>query len=313
MGDNQTHADAASQKSGDRLAGFAVVLGVLSLLGLGPITGLPAILWGVTALRRIGGARTRGRTVARAAVAMGTVSLVLSAVLFGYLVTGHPLPRPKINFSWRRQHHRGEIRPRPHWDLRHIRGAKIGEYLARHYPGDRVVVLLEHSFLYGTNRLHERPRPSLDGLREGIATDMTVVAAIEALWPEDTRKAFLAKNSPPGMQDNEVLPTMLPPFGYWFTGKELDETLAPYKGKYDIVVTTIGLPQNGLEDSVVWKSGVRLPCSTAASTSTTNSLRTGPSSPLSPTTQEPPLATLLSPKTPTRPSTDASSCSPPRM
>ncbi|MCK5806020.1 MAG: hypothetical protein KAI66_24525 [Lentisphaeria bacterium] len=240
MNDQQTQADDMPVPPSS-LAIAALVLGILALGGLGPLTGIPAVICGIMVIRR-GRAvelHPKERTMATTAMGMGVVSCAVAAILLALVALGEELPG---------MGGRGDQYPvRTERYYQRMGGLKLGKHLAAHHAIARIVILTEP----GT-AASKRPNPTLDGFKEGLGKNTSIVATVKPVVPASAIKTSAVKT-----RGNAWSKRMLPPLEYWFTGKVLDEVLAPYKGKYDIVVTTIGLPQNGLKDSVIWKSGVK--------------------------------------------------------
>ena len=264
MNDQQTQSDDMPVTRTNGLAKAALVLGILSLgilslgilslcilprgilsLGLVPLTGIPAIICGAMALERIraSGARTGGKNMAKIGLTMGISSWLLTPiVVFLYFLCSPARPHPT-------EMETQAIIKKERYYFR-IGGLQLGRHLAAHHAGARVIVLEGPEIDTSTDRPN-------DGLKVGFGESISIIAIVEPVIPASVKKAFVAENPPPGMQDGVVFEGMLPPLEYWFTGKMLDEVLAPYKGKYDIVVTQIGLPKKGLKNSTVWTSGVK--------------------------------------------------------
>lgn len=73
----------STQPDGNNLAIASLVLGILSILGMGPLTGIPAVITGAMALKN-----PAGKGMAIAGLIMGGISivLVLLIVLFVLIV-----------------------------------------------------------------------------------------------------------------------------------------------------------------------------------------------------------------------------------
>lgn len=72
---------ATTQPEANNLAIASLVLGVLAILGLGPITGIPALITGFMALKN-----PEGRGMAIAGLVMGGISLVLGLLIILFVV-----------------------------------------------------------------------------------------------------------------------------------------------------------------------------------------------------------------------------------
>ncbi|MCK5803976.1 MAG: hypothetical protein KAI66_14155 [Lentisphaeria bacterium] len=131
-----------------------------------------------------------------------------------------------------------------------VGGKKLGMYLAEKFPGSKVLVITEPTM----GAAASTPNNTIEGLKEGFGTSITVVDVVSPDIPKELKGKFSAEMPPAEMAGGEGMEEMLPPLEYWFTGPVLDKLLGKYEGKFDMVVTTIGLPQNGLKNcKKLWK------------------------------------------------------------
>lgn len=126
---------------------------------------------------------------------------------------------------------------------------KLGMYLAEKYPGAKALIVTEPRI--GTAA--SRPNILVEGLKEGFGGKITVVEEVSPEVPQNAAKAFAAEM--PAMEGGEggMEGEMLPPLEYWYTAAVLEALLEKYKGQYDMIVTTIGLPQDA-NRMKLWKA-----------------------------------------------------------
>jgi len=108
----------------------------------------------------------------------------------------------------------------------------LGQYLAQKYPGSKALVIRDPK----TPMSEERTQAILDGLKEGFGGKIEIVAVEEPPIPENAKSMMMG--GPEGEEGQ-----MLPPMEYWLTPKIFDDIINKYKDKVDMVITTIGLPQ----------------------------------------------------------------------
>jgi len=127
-------------------------------------------------------------------------------------------------------------------------GKKLGLYLAEKHAGAKVLILTEPRL----GSQPDKPNPLVEGLKEGLGTSLTVAAEVSPEVPADKAKAF-AKEMPmegmPGGAGGQG--EMMPPLEYWYTAKIFDGLLGKYDGQFDLLVTTIGLPQDAPKSSIL--------------------------------------------------------------
>lgn len=127
-----------------------------------------------------------------------------------------------------------------------IGGKKLGMHLAEKYSGGKVLILTEPRL----GAQAGKPNPLVEGLKEGLAGKLTVVAEVSPEVPADKAKAFAAEmpmeGAPPGGMPGE----MMPPLEYWYTSKIFDELIGKQSG-FDMLVTTIGLPQDARNSKIL--------------------------------------------------------------
>jgi hypothetical protein len=127
-------------------------------------------------------------------------------------------------------------------------GKKLGMYLAEKYAGAKVLILTEPKL--GSQAAKENPL--VTGLKEGLAGKLTVAAETSPEVPADKAKAFAAEMPMEGAPGGAGGPgEMMPPLEYWYTAKIFDALLDKYSGQFDLLVTTIGLPQDARTSKVL--------------------------------------------------------------
>jgi len=117
---------------------------------------------------------------------------------------------------------------------------KLGMYIAEKHSGAKALIITEPRM--GTTT--DKPNILVEGLKAGLGDAITVVAEVSPEVPKNATAAFSAEM--PAMEGGEggMEGEMLPPLEYWYTGKILTKLLDEYTGKYDMIITTIGLPQD---------------------------------------------------------------------
>lgn len=130
-------------------------------------------------------------------------------------------------------------------------GEKLGTYLAEKFSGSKVLLLTEPKLSTG----EARPSAMLDGFKKAIEGKLTIAAEISPEIPADKARAFASEMPMEGAEGGE----MLPPLEYWFTAKIFDEIVTKHEGQFDLLVTNIGLPQDGARNSKILKDKAKRP------------------------------------------------------
>ncbi len=125
-------------------------------------------------------------------------------------------------------------------------GKKLGLYLAEKYPGAKVVILGDAK----VGGAPPRVSPLVEGFKEAVGTKMTVVAEVNPDIPAEKAKGFMAEMPQEGPAPGEEGAHMMPPLEFWYTAKVFDDLIGKQSG-YDILVTTIGLPQDAGKSRVL--------------------------------------------------------------
>jgi hypothetical protein len=128
-------------------------------------------------------------------------------------------------------------------------GKKLGLYLAEKHAGAKVLILTEPKLGSQTGK----PNPLVEGLKEGMGSTLTVVAEASPEVPADKAKAFAKEMPMEGTPSGGAATEMMPPLEYWYTAKIFDALLGKYDGQFDLLVTTIGLPQDAARGSAILK------------------------------------------------------------
>ncbi len=123
-------------------------------------------------------------------------------------------------------------------EYQRIQTRELGKYLAEKYAGQKAVVMVDPMLrfdVYGTALTREDP--ILEGLKQGLGTEITVVKEIYPQMP------FKEKKPPVMGPDGEEImdDDMMEPMETWFTGRELTAIMPP-ADTYDLFITLIGLP-----------------------------------------------------------------------
>jgi hypothetical protein len=122
---------------------------------------------------------------------------------------------------------------------RRVKGAKAGVYLAKRFPGKKVLVLLPAEMPgLGGNQAEPAFKATLDGLRAGLGGKLPIVGVVEPKMPAAIKARVQAAMG--GMQPGGM--AMMPEGQLWFDVPALNKELAPFKGKYDLLVCLTSLP-----------------------------------------------------------------------
>jgi prepilin-type processing-associated H-X9-DG protein len=108
-----------------------------------------------------------------------------------------------------------------------VRGLKLGTHLAETMPEARILLLMPSTPKGGA------AEALLAGLKTGLGEKAKVVDTITMEKPENAE-------------------------GDWFTGKLLNERTAKYQGMVDLVVSGMGLPQQGIQELWFWPKGTKV-------------------------------------------------------
>jgi len=127
-----------------------------------------------------------------------------------------------------------------------ISGQKLGMLLAEKHNGAKAIIIVQPSL---SKDAASRPNAVVEGIKEGLGSKVTVVAEVAPTIPESAKKQFMTEMPPPpGQEGGPGAPggdpaEVVPPMEFWFTAELFDALVAKYKGQIDMVITTIGLPQ----------------------------------------------------------------------
>ncbi|MBN2450396.1 MAG: hypothetical protein JXR77_08400 [Lentisphaeria bacterium] len=120
-----------------------------------------------------------------------------------------------------------------------IGGEKLAGYLAEKFPGSKVLLLAEPTLGTGQPKVN----PMVKGFKDAAGGKLTIVAEIRPEIPADKAKAFQAESPMESGMEGSDMAEMMPPLEYWYNAKIFDELLGK-QSDFDILVTTIGLPQD---------------------------------------------------------------------
>jgi hypothetical protein len=126
-------------------------------------------------------------------------------------------------------------------------GKKLGTYLAGKHAGSRVLILSGPKVGPATDRVD----PLVEGFKEGLGGKLTVVGEISPEVPADKAKTIsAAMPMEAGPAEGGPGGQMMPPLEYWYTAKVFDELIGKQSG-FDLIVTTIGLPQDAAKSRIL--------------------------------------------------------------
>jgi hypothetical protein len=128
---------------------------------------------------------------------------------------------------------------------RRVKGAKAGRYLAENYPGKRVLVLVPPEMpMVGGGKAAEPPyKATVEGFQMGLGGKLSIVAMVEPKMPAAVRAKL--QNMPVAVGPNGQGMVMMPEGLMWFDVTALNNELAPFKAKFDILVCFTMLPGTG--------------------------------------------------------------------
>ena len=117
-------------------------------------------------------------------------------------------------------------------------GRKLGLYVAEKYAGAKALVIVPPTVFGDGER---RRNAVVDGLKEGFGGAITVVAEASPERPPVTDRRTTVGVS---TGESGIPADMAAPQESYFTAEVFDRLVKKYAGKVDLVVTTIGLPQD---------------------------------------------------------------------
>ena len=134
-------------------------------------------------------------------------------------------------------------------ELRYEQAAawKLGNHLASTCPGAKALVIVEPQLIppgaaqNETAAKTDRQENILDGLREGFGDKVELVKAIAPEIPPHV-KQFM--EDAPGTSPEDAPEPMFIPLEEWFTAKTFDQLIKKHAKECDLVISTIGLPQD---------------------------------------------------------------------
>ncbi|OGV81382.1 MAG: hypothetical protein A3K19_08010 [Lentisphaerae bacterium RIFOXYB12_FULL_65_16] len=141
-----------------------------------------------------------------------------------------------------------------------ISAEALGAYLADKCPGARALIIVppdELGWRVIDSGAGGQPRPLVEGLKAGFGDRITVVAEVAPELPEAWRKSVAAVSGPSAEQGPMAMPDgpMLMP-EFYLTAEAFDALVERYRGRCDLVVSTIGLPQD-LRGMKFWQSAIK--------------------------------------------------------
>jgi hypothetical protein len=116
-------------------------------------------------------------------------------------------------------------------------GKKLGLHLAEKYPNSKAIIIVQASA--GGAGGEQRKNALVDGLKAGLGDTIKVVAEASPELPASARGA-MGGDGGPGPEGMD----MVAPLEYWFTAELFDKLVNRYAKQADMVITTIGLPQD---------------------------------------------------------------------
>jgi hypothetical protein len=123
---------------------------------------------------------------------------------------------------------------------RNVKGEKLGVYLAGKFAGKKALVLLppEQPPMGGDQPSTPAYEDTLKGLETGLGGKIQIVGKIEPKMPADVKAKLQAAAGAGAPEDM----AMMPEGQMWFDVPTLEKELAPYKGKYDMLICLTSLP-----------------------------------------------------------------------
>lgn len=153
--------------------------------------------------------------------------------------------------GWRMTGTNGLLNPEDmlRYDLRYQQAAawKLGNHLASVCPGAKALVIVDPQLTASAGE-HTRSAVTgarqenlLDGLREGFGDKIELVRIIAPELPSHVKQAL---ERVPDMSTQDAPEPMFMPLEEWFNAEAFDQLIKKHAGGCDLVVSTIGLPQD---------------------------------------------------------------------
>jgi len=128
-----------------------------------------------------------------------------------------------------------------------ICGEKLGKYLAGKYADKKVVIITQPKMpMDSDSEVEQIPDPLLEGLRTGFGDSVTIIDEVSPELPKGMGEPGMMGGmmaTPEGGAGGEDAGMMMPPMDSWFTPKAFDKIARRYKGRCDLIVTMMGLPE----------------------------------------------------------------------
>jgi hypothetical protein len=123
-----------------------------------------------------------------------------------------------------------------------VSAQKLAMYLADKHAGAKALVVIQPT------GGQDRENPLVAGLKEGFGGKIEIVQVLEPEIPEEAKKMFAAEMPPAPEEGGAGGPgageEVVPPLEYWFTPALFDKIAEDSKDQADMIITTIGLPQD---------------------------------------------------------------------
>lgn len=124
-----------------------------------------------------------------------------------------------------------------------IQGEKLGIYLAKKYPDSNVLLLLDPAKKNST-----QPDSIVEGLKKGLGT--LPVKEVYPTIPESDIREYMGDMPP----DEMAMEDMLPPTEIWLKPAAFQDLIFKDGKGCDLVITTIGLPENPQPMTKLWSA-----------------------------------------------------------
>ncbi|NMA43744.1 MAG: hypothetical protein GX946_10245 [Oligosphaeraceae bacterium] len=127
-------------------------------------------------------------------------------------------------------------------EYQRIQTRELGKYLSEKFAGSKVLIIVDPMLRFDTwGAPITREDPILEGLKQGLGSNLTITAEVFPKMPVREKPAPIAG---PDGQMIDPIDHMMEPMEMWFTADKLKEIL-PAKDSYDILISLVGLPSQG--------------------------------------------------------------------
>lgn len=135
-----------------------------------------------------------------------------------------------------------------------VEGQYLGKHLAEKYNGAKVLLIVNPTI----PGMPEQDNTLLEAIKEGMGSAVTIVAEVAPEIPKNMLPPEMPGapgGAAPGGKDAPPMPPpmMMGPMDMWLTPEAFNKMIKPHAGKYDMLITMIGLPMQS-QNLDIWKA-----------------------------------------------------------